>query len=207
MLMSNKYMGIIYLRLNNKLYKVASIKTGSDGSVYIANPLAPTHKGQGVDSIKFTYHPQGQSWMTSELRFSDFGAIIPDEIIRQLEGWKQSGLGIKANKLYTKDFGTNIPLSEIEDLLPLKYGISLRDLNQYADENMDKANDQKKIKIAKVIDGRDYKDLTIRFFMAGRSNLQVALKQFRLKEVLQFEHPTFPIYLIAVLSDEWTGEK
>lgn len=206
--MADKYAGILYIRLSGGLYKIASIKVGADNSIYIFTALGPDHTGQGIDPSKFTYHPDGKSWMTSQMRFEDLGATIPDEMVRQLEGWQSSGLGFKKGKLYTKDFDVKVPLDEVKELLYLKYAMSYNDIKAInADRMLAKADDPKKISQAKVIDSRMYKHLTIRFYVVHTDYLQAARDHFRPAETFEFEHPKLPLVIIAALKDEWAGDK
>lgn len=206
--MADKSVGILYIRLSSDLYKIANIKTGSDNSIYIFSALGPYHAGRGVDPGKFTYHPDGKSWMTSQMHFDDLGVTIPDEMVRQLEGWQSSGLGFKNGKLYTKDFDVKVPLADVKELLYLKFAMSYNDIQTInADTMLAKADDPKKISQAKVIDSRRYKHLTIRFYVVHTDFLQAAREHFRPAEMFEFEHPRLPLIIIAALLDEWAGDK
>lgn len=206
--MADKYAGILYLRLPGGLYKLANIKIGADSSIYILSALGPYHSGRGFDPSKFTYHPDGKSWMTTQMRFEDLGVTIPDEMVRQIEGWQSSGLGFKNGKLYTKDFDVKIPLAEVQELLYLKFAMSYNDIKSInADKMLAKAGDPKKISQARVIDSRMYHHLTIRFYVVRKDYLLAARDHFRPAEIFEFEHPKLPIVIIAALLDEWIGDK
>jgi hypothetical protein len=205
---ANKYIGILYIRIEGGLYKIASIKAGADGSIYIATPLGAYHKGNGIDGNKFTYHPDGKSWMTSELRLKDFGVSVPDEVLRQLEGWKSSGLGIKNGKLYTRDFDVKVPLAEVKEMISLKYGISYSNIKTLDHKRlMAEATNQRKINMATVIDGRLYTNLSLHFFVVGSAYLNDGLERLGIAEKHYFKHPALDLYVIVAATDEWAGDK
>lgn len=206
--MTNKDIGKLYIRLNGGLYKIARIKAGSDGSIYIATPLGVMHKGHGVDGNKFTYHPDGKSWLTSELQLKNIDTAEVDNVLRRLEGWKSSGLGLKNGKLYTRDFDVKVPLADVQEILNLKYAISYKDIHTLnVKEMMAEVTDQCKIGTATVIDVRQYKHLTLRFYVVGRAYLDDGLQKLGLREKFYFDYPKLKLYVVVALTDEWTGEK
>jgi len=197
--MADKSIGILYIRLANDLYKIANIKVGSDGSIYIFTAQGPYHAGLATDPSKFTYHPDGKSWMTSQLRQHVILAPIADSIR------KLSGFGFQNGKFYSKDFETKLPLAEVKELLYLRFGMSYNDIAHIDTNLLAQANDPKKIGQAKIIDGKAYRHLTVRFYVTHNDYLLAARDHFCSAEIFEFRHSSLPLTIIAALLDEWTG--
>lgn len=201
-------MGRIYLRLNGKVYKLTSIKAGKDNSIYLATSLGPLYKGRGGDGHKFTYHPDGKSWMTQDMTTKNFSNTTGPDLPNKGTGLAKSLPRYKNNKVYSKDFEVNLPLTEVTTIQHIKFGHSYYDLRTFnADDMLARATNQKKTDGATIVDGRQYKHLTLRFFLVGKPYLNAGLAQITAKEKYFFEHPRLGIYVVVAIFDRWLGEK
>lgn len=208
--MASKFIGRLYIRIDGRIYKIATMQAGKDGSIYIGIPLGSGLQGQGVGGHKFTYHPDGNNWMTSELYLKDFGSQVPDETIKQLQGWEDSGLGMRNGKLYSKKYAVNTPLTDVWDMMKLRFGISYRDIHNDYKDRFEETTQHRKISTATIIDGKPYKHLTLSFYFVRQQYLALGLQSLGAVEKYYFEH-SHPrlntLYIVVVVTDEWAGDK
>ncbi len=196
------YIGIVYLQLQNTFFKVVSIKCGSDGSIYITTPLTGMSKGQVLGNFKFTYHKDGNSWLTTDVETNKLQEIELRKLISGAGGFKN-------NRLYTKDFGAKIPLDNLTGTVNTRFVISYNDINSINQRKqlLDTALNIKKIKAARIIDGKNYNNLKLEFYLVNRMQLNNSAVEHNSFEKFYFDHPIFNLKVVVVLIDEWVGGK
>jgi hypothetical protein len=201
----------IYIQIDDLLYKIVTLKTGSDGSIYIATPLGAYPLSSGITNTKFTYHPDGKTWTTSTLDLSSIGIDMVEFNEKAPDTLRAMGLGYKNNKIYTSDFGVDIPLDQINEVVYTKFGVSyfnIATINSKS-EILAIAKSSKKIDLATIIDGSNYGDITLRFYLVPERHLQERMEKAASShiEAYSFKHPTYGFYIVASVEDEWLGEK
>lgn len=170
----------IDIKLPDDTYKLISVTVGSDNSLYFhnsSNNFIKENIGENAP-IKFSYHNSGKSHLT---------------------------FGSEGKRLVTIPFPKNIPLDNLTGIIGTHYMMSFWDINTINANKkiLDKSNGRNKYAHKFIIEGENYKNLTITF---GLANKNVEMKfENRYKEWRKFELEKFD--LLVGINDEWRGKE
>lgn len=171
---------LIALNLKTKsgIYKLGSVIRGDDGSYYVIYPNNNWFKktnAASVTPIKYSYHASG----------------------------KRSRITVGSNKNRVAEFAEEIrkPVDSIEASEGMMY-FSLFDIQNNIDKMLDIANKNRGYKEEIVIEGEQYANLTVRFFLANKSfRMNKPTKNY--KEIFRVFQGTIDV--IITTEDIWLG--
>ncbi len=195
--MSNKSIGKIFLRREKDIIYLLNVFVETkDGSIYFSMPLSDEQKRLGMSSVKTSYHPNGQTHLTSQI--TQLGKIA-DETKRQTT----NGLGFKGDKVYSASM-KNVPLSEIEDVVKVGQGASFNDINSISHSTL-KIVEFEDIKWGShIIDSKKYFHLSLNYFLVPKS-LAAQGRGFFDNEYCMLSHPTLDIFIVVRIFDHWSS--
>lgn len=178
------------IKLKKGIYKVASFFMGTDGSLYIAHPktdFAREKNDSKIKAIKFSYHPKKDKYPTG---FSQFTVGSQCDRIKMPEGFKQLRNSFE-------------DIEKVESLICL----SLFDLSTMNTRGamLDSSDGRGKYENYVLIEGSEYKDLTLNIFLASKNCKDIANPTHNHKEMFTFDFNE--TILIITARDYWAGDK
>lgn len=203
--------GRIGFWINDTPYKLCTIFLGkSDGSIYIGSNFGRDYEGQGLSPAKITYHPDGSSWVTSDLQES----VVGQDFIDQANSTNIKNLSIKNGRIYAKGetYQQHPSFENIEaDHLVVRLLNSIDFYDIHRGKNYEREfvveNSTKKLNATSMLDGSNYFGINIKFYLAEksrRSELNDALDDNPDCEWFKFDIPSrgFSIYVVLSNTNE-----
>lgn len=171
---------LIALNLKTKsgVYKLGSVIRGDDGSYYVIYPNNNWFKktnASSVTPIKYSYHASG----------------------------KRSRITVGPDKNRVAEFAEEIrkPIDSIDASEGMLY-FSLFDIQNNIEKMLDIANKNRGYKEEIALDGGQYTNLTVRFFLANKS-FQMNEPTRNYKEIFRVAQETIDV--IITTEDVWLG--
>lgn len=206
--------GRIGFWIDDTPYKLCTVFLGkSDGSLYIGSNFGRNYEGGGLSPAKITYHPDGGSWVTSDLQES----VVGQDFIDQANSTHIKNLSIKNGRIYAKGetYQQHPSFDEIETKkLTVRLLNSCDFYNIHTGEDYGREyvveNSTKKLKLTSMVNGRDYFGINIKFYLAEKSRqpeLDGVLNDNPDCEWFKFDVPGrgFSIYVILSNTSETPG--
>ena len=193
--MSTKTIARLYLRRERDIIYLSSIFVETkDASIYISTPVGEEYKKLGMNNVKSSYHPDGQSHLTSQITNLK---NIDDNTKRKTA----KGLGFKGDKVYASSLKAQ-PLSEIDDIVQIGQGASFKDINNLS-HGFYKVVNYEDIKWGSIIiDSKRYKDLSLNYFLIPKDKLSDAAGHVE-DDYYVFPHPTMELSIVVHIFDFW----
>jgi len=159
------------MQLKDKVYKLVTIRVGSDGSLYMGMPLGRKYSKQGLSAPKITYHPDGNMWVTSEIQ----SRYLSEKDAKSLPDgdWQGKGLSIKNKKVYVRGLNhtATTPLAHIGKLLSLNKGIQYFNLAKINPQEVFVEASNQKAQKAEIVVVDGYSDILVRFYLVHENLL------------------------------------
>jgi len=169
----------INIRIQEFVYKVASVIRGNDGSFYFVYSSSQYVENSlpGANPIKYTYHSSG----------------------------KRSRFTVGQTNKRIAEFGEElrVPIKDIESSVGTIY-LSFFDINSLSTEMLDLSSTKRGYDKVWVIDSKEYKHLTIRFFLVDEP---FSMRELRKKYKEVFHYSCGDINVVGVTEDAWLIDK
>lgn len=171
----------IKLKLSDGVYKLASVLRAKDKSIYIAFPVSGIAQSidKGIKNIKFSYHPTGKNHMKMKQGDNTESVLSPEKPT----------------------------LDKIRGIMPTNFVMSFFDINTINHNTLmlDKSASKHKYDTLFEIDAKEYKDLTINFFLAKKGFFDIDKVKESYMQILVIN--LGDIEFIATTKDVWLGKK
>jgi len=193
--MSTKSIGRIYLRREKDiLYLLSVFVETKDNSIYFSMPMSDEQRKAGIDNVKTSYHPDGQTHLTSQ---------IPElkKIDDNLKRSTTKKMGFNGDKVYVVSL-KNTPLADITEITKMAQGASYKDINNINHSSY-KVVEFKDIKWgSNIIDSQNYQHLSFNYYLVPNNSIKDMSGHID-NEYFIFGHPILDMSVVVRIFDHW----
>lgn len=166
-------LGRVGFWIDNTPYKLCTIFVGrSDGSLYVGSNFGNEYADRGLSPAKISYHPDGNTWVTSDLQES----VVGREFINTANSASTKNLTIGNGRVYAKGkkYIQHPSFDDIEkDRLVVRFsnGITFYNIHgsdDYSSEFVIESK-TKKLSATNMVQGRNFFGINMRFYLAEKS--------------------------------------